>query len=285
MKKIKNSVYIENNYSGVTVGALLFSEGTVLVDAPLVPDEGRAWLAALVEAGAQGRRVLVNLDSHPDRSLGAQTLESQVITHQDTADHFNLRASIFKAVRQESGAVWENLGGLASLRWKKPDIVFDESVQLHFGGQQVDLFSMKGPGPGAIWLQSADERVVFVGDTVMRNQVPFLALADIPAWVESLDQLMSKEYKGYRIISGRSGEVKVEDVRAQKAMLKDIDGRLARLAARKMGPGEVEKLVPKLMEKYKFPVKDQALYTQRLSYGLREYYQNQVQVERKTSSK
>ena len=181
--------------------------------------------------------------------------------------------------------MWEKLGGLGSLRWKKPDIVFDESMQLHFGEQQVDLIAVKGPGPGAIWLQAANDKVVFVGDTVLRKQAPFLALADIPAWVESLDQLLSKEYKGYRIVSGRSGEVKVEDVRAQKAMLKDIEGRLARLAIRKMGLPEVDKLVPKLMKKYKFPVKDQALFTQRLGYGMREYYQNRFQGVRKAKAR
>ena len=272
MKKLKANIYIESNYSGVSVGAFLMPRRTVLVDAPLRPEEGRAWLAALDKAGANPRRLLVNLDSHPDRSLGTQTLESQVITQQETAEHFNNRAAIFKAVRQETGAVWEKLEGLNGLRWVMPQLVFEDKMQLRFGDDALSLEFKPGPSLGSSWLIAPASKVVFVGDAVTRKQASFLALADIPQWVESLDLLLSKNFSGYRIISGRGGEVKLEDVRNQRRFLKDVESRLKRLAERKAPATGVEKLVPKLMEKYKFPARVQAMNAQRLSYGLQAYY-------------
>lgn len=273
MKKLKDNIYIESNYSGVCVGAFLLPRRTVLVDAPLRPEDGRAWLEDLDKAGANPRRLLVNLDSHPDRSLGAQTLVSQVvITQQETAEHFSNRTAIFKAVKQETGAVWERLEGLNGLRWVKPQLMFEDKIQLRFGGDALSLEFMPGPSLGSSWLIAPASKVVFVGDAVARKQASFLALADIPQWVESLDRLLSKNFKGYRIISGRGGEVNLEDVRNQRRFLKDVESRLERLAKRKAPATGVEKLVPKLMEKYKFPAKVQAMNAQRLSYGLQTYY-------------
>jgi glyoxylase-like metal-dependent hydrolase (beta-lactamase superfamily II) len=275
MKKLKGNIFIENRFSGVTVGALLLSEGTVLVDAPLKPEDGRAWLVALSDVGAHPRRILVNLDSHPDRSLGAQTLDSQVVTHEKTAEHFRNRAAIFKAVRQESGADWEKLEGLGGLRWAMPSLVFSDVAQLHFGDRELRLESRPGASPGASWLVVPESKTLFVGDAVTPKQPPFLALSDIPAWVESLDVLLSKEYKDYRIISGRGGVVKLEDVRTQRRFLKDVEGRLERLSKRKANVSELDKLIPKLMVKYKYPAKFRAAHSQRLSYGLKNYFQAQ----------
>lgn len=282
MKKFKGNIFVETRFSGATVGALLLSRGTVLVDAPLKPEEGLAWLAALNEAGAHPRRLLVNLDSHPDRSLGAQTLESQVITHEKSAEHFRSRAAIFKAVRQESGAEWEKLEGLSGLRWAMPDLVFSDKIQVHYGERELHLEFRPGPSPGASWLVAPESKVVFVGDAVTPRQPPFMALGDIPDWVESLDLLFSKEYKDYRIISGRGGQVRLEDVRTQRRFLKDVETRLERLAKRKADGGEVDKLAPKLIQKYNFPAKYRALYLQRMSYGLKNYYQRQYQPDSKT---
>jgi len=275
MKKLKGNIYIENRFSGVSVGAVLLSRGTVLVDAPLKPEDGRAWLSALSDAGAHPRRILVNLDSHPDRSLGAQTLESQVVTQEKSAEHFRNRAAIFKAVRQESGADWEKLEGLGGLRWAMPSLVFSDTMQLHFGNRELRLESRQGASPGASWLVAPDSKILFVGDAVTRKQPPFLALGDIPTWVESLDVLLGKEYKDYRIISGRGGQVKLEDVRTQRRFLKDVESRLERLAKRKANVSEIDKLIPKLMLKYKFPAKLRSAHTQRLSFGLKNYYQSQ----------
>ena len=216
MKKIKANIYIESSYPGVTVGALTLPGGTVLIDAPLRPDDSLAWLSALEKVGAVGPKLLVNLDSHPDRSRGAQGLNSQVLAHEEAAKESHKRAAIFKSLKQESGAEWENLEGLSTLRWVMPNIVYTDQSQLSLNGSNVFVEAHPGPSPGASWLVLPDAKVVFVGDAVAKKEPPFLAHADIPAWLDSLSLLLAKEFKGYRIICGRGGEVKAVDVREMR---------------------------------------------------------------------
>jgi glyoxylase-like metal-dependent hydrolase (beta-lactamase superfamily II) len=273
MKKIKADIYLETKYPGVAVAAVLLDGGTVLIDSPLSPDDSRDWLAQLKKAGASERRVLVNLDAHPDRSLGAQTLGAEAVAHRDTARQFRRRASIFKALKQETGAEWEQLSGLSGLRWVMPRVLYSEQTALQFGAEEVRIEHHPGPHPGASWALLTGAKVAFIGDTVSIKQPPFLAAADIGAWVDSLDLLLSPDYKGYKLICSRGGEASTKDVREQRRFLKDVEARLGRLAQRKAKAKESEKLAPKLIQKYKYPKKYEALYSQRLKYGLKQYYE------------
>lgn len=272
MKKIKAGIFMESGYAGVTVGALLLERGTVLIDAPLKPEDGRSWLAALNKAGADSRRLLVNLDSHPDRTLGAQTLESQVMAQDQAVKQFRRRAAIFKALKQETGAEWENLTGLSGLRWVTPRVVYSDHGQIRMGDQEIVVEHHPGPSPGASWLLLPEAKVVFIGDLVAVKQAPFLSLADIDNWVDSIDLLRTKRFRGYKLVSGRSGIVKPKDLRDQRAFLRDVQARLRRIGKRKGDAKETEKLVPKLIEKYKYPAKDEKVNARRLKHGLHNYY-------------
>lgn len=273
MKRLKNQIYFETSYTGTTVGALLFSNDTVLVDAPLKPDEARAWLNDLRKAGAKPRRLAINLDSHPDRTLGTQSLEAQVLAHKETARQFRRRAAIFKALKQESGSEWEQTPGLSGLRWILPRITFSEHSLLHFDQRELRLEYHPGSSPGACWLVLPKDKVVFVGDAVVLGQPPFLAQANIPDWIDGLDLLLSRPFRGFTIISGRGGKATTRDVNAQKRMLDLVEKSLKRFSKRKStASAEIDKLANKLLAKYKAPAKRKALYLQRLKHGLHNYY-------------
>jgi glyoxylase-like metal-dependent hydrolase (beta-lactamase superfamily II) len=277
LKKLKGNIYYENSFTGATVGALLFSKDTVLVDAPLKPEDARAWLSDLNKAGAKSRRLAINLDSHPDRTLGTQTLDAQVLSHRETVRQFRRRAAIFKALKQESGADWEETPGLSGLRWVLPRITFTDHMLLHFDNQELRVEMHPGPGPGACWLISAKEKVVFVGDTVVVGGPPFLAQADIPAWLKQLDLLGSRNFRGYTIIAGRGGKAAGKDLAAMRRFLKTVEDKLRTLAKKKSAQAEIDKFAFKLAEKFKAPAKRKALYVQRLKFGLQSYFVRRYQ--------
>jgi len=272
VKKLKSNIYYESNYTGATVGALLFSKDTVLVDAPLKPEEGRAWLSNLHKAGAKSRRLAINLDSHPDRTLGTQTLDAQVLAHRETVRQFRRRAAIFKALKQESGAEWEETPGLSGLRWVLPRITFTDHTLLHFDGHELRVEMHPGPGPGACWLVSPKDKVVFVGDTLAVGEPPFLAQADIPAWLKQLDLLASRNFRGYTIIAGRGGKAAGKDIANLRRFLKTVEEKLRALAKKKSAQAEIEKLAVKLAEKFNAPAKRKVLYAQRLKFGMQNYF-------------
>lgn len=271
MKKVKKGVYFQTAYSGATLGALLFPQDTVLVDAPLRPEDGRAWLAALKEAGASPRRILVNLDAHPDRTLGAQTLAADVLAHEEIVRQLRRRAGVFKALRQETGAEWEQTPGLSGLRWIMPRITFSDTASLHFAGTDLRIEPRPGPGPGACWLLAPEQEVVFVGDALTLGEPPFLAQADIPAWLESLEALLSRHYREYAIICGRGGKATPREIKQMASLLKDLHGKLRGISRGRNAAVEMDKLAARIAERFKPTHKQRPFFVQRLRHGMQEY--------------
>lgn len=281
MDSISKQVFIEEQYPGVTLGVISNSHGLIQIDAPPSPEDGRSWRASLMGMGGGAERVLINLDSHPDRTLGVRAMDCSVIAHEKTAQVFRNRPSTFKAQSDETGAVWETLPGLTGIRWVPPEITFTHIMTLHWGDTPILLESHPGPHPGAIWVILPEEEVVFVGDAILKNQPPFLAQANIPIWLESLELLQGKDYSNFTVISGRDGAVSAAVIKNQVDFLKDLHKRLENLSKRKQKPDMTDNLIQPLVSKFKAPAARQKQFSERLQYGLRHYYQRHYQASAK----
>ncbi len=179
MHAITKTVYIEDQYPGVVLGVILRPRGLIQVDAPPSPEDGRTWRATLMNLNAGPERVLINLDAHPDRTLGARAMDCTVIAHEKAAQLFRTRPTTFKAQGEETGSEWEDIAGLGSVRWAPPEISFGEQLTMHWEGSPVVIESHAGPSVGAVWVCLAEEKIVFIGDAVVKGQPPFLAMSDL----------------------------------------------------------------------------------------------------------
>jgi glyoxylase-like metal-dependent hydrolase (beta-lactamase superfamily II) len=274
MQEIKPGIYYENGYPGVTLGALTPERGTILIDAPLRPEDSRSWRATLHNRSSGMERILIYMDAHPDRTIGARALESTVIAHQYTALVFGDRPTTFKGQNPDIGAEWETCDDLANTRWAQPDITFTKQMCLNWGDKEIILEHHPGPAPGAIWVIIPQSQVMFIGDAVLVNQPPFLENADLYAWMDAVELLLSPLYKRYIFISGREGPVSHKDIQTQRHYLKKITDALEKLAQRGALPDDTQDLIPDLLKKLSFSVERKALYAQRLRYGLHNYYTN-----------
>lgn len=272
MDAIANNVYIEERYLGVTLGVITQPRGLIQIDAPPSPEDGRAWRASLMGMGNGPERVLINLDAHPDRTLGVRAMDCTVIAHEKTAQAFRNRPTTFKAQGDETGANWESLSGLGSVRWAPPEISFVDRMTIHWSDTPILLESRPGPSAGAIWVHLPAEKIVFIGDAVLKGQPPFLANADLPQWIETLKMLQEPEYKGYTIISGRGGVVNQQVVRSQLETLKRINDRVEKLGKKKPAAPATDKLADQILKDFKVPAARQRQYLHRLRYGLHHYY-------------
>jgi glyoxylase-like metal-dependent hydrolase (beta-lactamase superfamily II) len=271
MQEITKNIYIEDQFLGVTLGVIVTPRGLIQIDAPPSPEDARSWRASLMNLGGGIDRLLINMDAHPDRTLGARAMDCTVVAHEKTALIFRTRPSTFKAQGEETGADWESIPGLGSVRWAPPEISFLDQMSLHWGTSPVLLESHAGPSNGSIWVRMPVEKVVFVGDMIMKNQPPFLAGSNLKAWLESLNLLLESEYKGYTFISSRGGVVTPTVIKAQYDFLKHIHDKLSKSTSKKPNPAAVEKMVASLLTWFKAPAARQKQFAQRLRYGLMHY--------------
>ena len=271
MQEIVKNIYIDDQFPGVTLGAIVTPRGLIQIDAPPSPEDARSWRASLMSLGGGMERVLINMDAHPDRTLGARAMDCIVIAHEKTTSIFRARPGTFKAQGEETGADWESIPGLGSVRWALPEISFSEQMSLYWGNSPVWLEHHAGPASGSIWVHLPEEKILFVGDSVLKNQPPFLAGSNLKSWLESLNQLLDSKYKGYTLISSRGGIINNTVIKNQYDFLKHVSDKLNKITTKKPNPATVEKLVTSLLTWFKAPAARQKQFAQRLRYGLLHY--------------
>src|SRR5512143_2011023 len=148
MQQIAENIYLEDQFPGVTLGAINLPHGLIQIDAPPSLDDNRTWRATLLNLGGGVERILINLDAHPDRTLGARAMDCTVIAHEKTAQAFRNRPNTFKPQVEETGADWEQFFGLSSVRWAPPEITFTERLVVQWSDHPVVLEHHPGPSAG-----------------------------------------------------------------------------------------------------------------------------------------
>ncbi|MCU0487920.1 MAG: hypothetical protein MUE67_03095 [Anaerolineales bacterium] len=271
MQQIARGIFYEDTYLGVTLGGLVFSYGTIMIDAPLRAEDARVWRSALLNQRGGSNRVLVNLDGNPDRTLGAKAQECTIIAHHKTAQMYRNRPTIFKGQNTPSGSAWEYYNEAIGLRWAPPDITFSHRMSLQWGGPEVVIEHHPGPMAGAVWAIIPAEKVIFVGDSLTVNQPPFFANAEFGEWIESLE-ILSARFGDFEIIAGRGGKASKKIIGDQIQILKNASKGIERLVKRNAGPEATEELIQPVLSEYTYERETEEQYTQRLRYGLFQYY-------------
>lgn len=273
MQEIADRVFIETHYPGVTLGAISREHGLILVDSPFRQDDTRSWRAALHNLGNGIARILVQMDAHIDRSMGAKAMECTILSHIEAANVFQNRPASIKAQAVDAGAEWESYNGLGSIRWGTPHITFSDHMYLHWDPNLVEIEYRPGIADGSIWVDLPVEKVLFLGDAVLSKQSPFLSDANLPLWIDHLKSLFSKKYQDYFLVSGRDGLVTLDDAHNLIEFLSEVNEKIQDLAVQKSTLEAVGKLVPDLMKKLTYlPAKHYVLHEKRLTYGLQMYY-------------
>lgn len=274
MEEIRKQVFIEDGYPGVVVGAICSERGTFLVDAPFRGVDQDHWRRAVARLdGHVGKyRMLLILNTHIDRTLGVRSMESVLVGQENSVSILENRPTAARSQEIDAGADWEPFDLPSNIRWVLPEMTFSQSLSIYWGEIPLLLEHHPGAHLAGSWLKLENEKVVFVGDSVVIHQPPFLAFADLDAWVADFDLLLSEEYKGYKIVSGRNGVVHPRSIEKARETLLNIKGAVEAFAAEK---GEIEDLlaeVPALLKPLNFTKSLTQLYHNRLSWGLEHYY-------------
>ena len=273
MHTAKPGIFYEDAYPGPTIGAILLPRGMIFIDTPLRPEDGQRWKSTLLNR-SQGtiHRLLICLDDHPDRTIGANGMNCPILTHKDATVTLMDYSSIFRGQLPESGSLWEKYPETTGLQWVVPDISFTDRLKLHWGEESTVIEHHPGPRPGASWVIVPDQKVVFIGDAAVARGTPFLGKSNLPQWIDTQELLLKAEFKDYLIISGRGGKITVDEIKEQRKALRKIMRRIEKFAGKKASPEEVADLADHYLDDFSFPKKDRDFYHQRLEHGLYQYY-------------
>ena len=266
MQKLAPKVFLENKYIGVNLGLVVTSEGLLLVDSPLHPEEVKEWWKVVSERGRP--KFLILLDSHPDRVLGSRTLKLPAIAQDQTLKTIREWADTFKGNAHPIGAEADLLKRITGVNNAIPEITFSERMVIHMGGKEIIFLHRPGPRPGSMFMVIPDLSVVFVGDTVTIDEPPYVGVSDIEAWLNSLDELRGSDMKSYTLISSCGGRINRKDINHMARFLRKVQSRVEKLNDEKSRNEEMERLAIDLMGDFSIRAMREDLILKRLKTGL-----------------
>ncbi len=268
MQKIGKDIYVESSFPGVTVAAIVTSEGVVLIDAPTHPADAQLWRLRVRELTDRPVRYLVLLDHHRDRAMTASLFGAPVIAHDLTLERMRLWPEQFKPLLPETGADAEWVNDWGGARLALPTLTFTEQMRLSLGGKDLHLTHRPGSAPGALWVEVPEADAVFVGDSVALKAPPFLAEADLEAWVATLTDLRKKKAVGRVVVPGRGGLSNKQAIKPAEDFLRLVRRRLDAFSKGKKGRADLEKVAIELVEWFPANTDLRDHYLRRLAFGL-----------------
>ena len=197
-ERVADDIYVFTSdlYVSVTAGAIFTSQGVVVIDTLLFPQETGELLDLVRRKSKNGVLCVINTQSHSDHVYGNYLFDgAEVIAHE------LCRQTLQKRGEEELNEAKEQIPELAEVQLRLPSMTFTKELTLRLGNKTLRLMHTPGTTPDSIVVYVRENRVLFAGDTVM--PVPYIVDGDRLELKESLRAI--SELSLDNIVQGHGG--------------------------------------------------------------------------------
>lgn len=234
---IKDNLYAVTDLGGGNIAFLVTDEGIIVVDATYLPSVANKLVSVIQKVSDKPIKYLILTHSHGDHINGIAGLSDdiKIIAHKNlTANNMNfteartvnLAENVFppyltslknqmdsitdknseeyQVLEQTYNANNEYFTGLKTIKFREPEITFNDKYELELGGEKIIL---EYPGAGHtndnIIVRFPRHNAIHTGDLIFNGTVPYVIVehgANVHNWVKILDQLYAENFS--HVITG-----------------------------------------------------------------------------------
>jgi glyoxylase-like metal-dependent hydrolase (beta-lactamase superfamily II) len=198
-ERVTEDIYVFSSslYVQVTAGLVVTTEGIVVIDTLLYPEETLQMKQFIEKRLKQPVIYVINTHHHADHTTGTCFFEdAQVISYRLCRNLLNTRG------RESLARTKENAPDMIDVDLVLPHIVFDDKMILQLGNKTFHLEHMPGHSDDSIVVWVEQDNVLFAADTIM--PVPYFVDGSYQNFLDSLSKLATRSFEN--IIQGH-GEV------------------------------------------------------------------------------
>lgn len=199
-ERVADDIYVFTSelYAQVTAGAIITSEGAILIDTLVFPEEARAIKHFVENRLGCPVRYIINTHYHADHTYGTCFFpDAQVIAHARCYELLDTRG------RQGLAVAQQNSNELRDVSIVLPHLVFDSgTLSVRLGNKTIELRHSPGHSPDSIVCLVKEDRVLFAADTLMA--LPYFVDGNYDDFVASLHALQNGGFEN--VVQGH-GEV------------------------------------------------------------------------------
>lgn len=180
-ERVTENVYVFTSeaYAQVTAGAIITSEGAIVIDTLPFPRETREMIDFLNGETSRGIRYVINTHHHADHVYGNYLFKDADIVSGDRCREV-MRKSGEKNLAEAKSQTPE----LAEVHLRLPNITFPDKMSLFLGDRVMRLIALPGHTADGIGVYVEGDKILFAGDAVM--PLPYIFWGDRAVMQETL---------------------------------------------------------------------------------------------------
>jgi cyclase len=275
VQELAPNIFVEMSFRLVNVGAILTDDGFVLIDTPPYPEDARYWRDQLAAVATKPILAIINTDGHRDRIFGNGWFNPNVVVaHDETIVQLKNVPNTF--IESTIDALTHNALGrnsFAGIQLSLPTVGFTHKMQLRYGNWSIPLLGMAGPSTGSLWVHLPEQRILFVGDSVITDQHPFITSSCTKTWLENLSVLRRARFAADYIVPGRGPIVGKSATEPISNYLRVARRRVQSLYRLGRPRADTTTLVPELLELFPYDENDLDQVQRRIKAGLDRIYE------------
>jgi len=190
--ELETGVYARLHAGLTNAGIIIGDNGVLVIDSLRVPSFARDLIQDVRHITSKPIQYVIDTHAHWDHSWGNEEFpEATIIGHENCYNEM---------VDVEWNRQWRDKVIAANDPWSEeahlvnitpPNLTFETSMQLRFGGRAIDLkYFGKAHTSGDIFIFLPAERIAFTGDVAMDRGVPFLGDSYPAEWPGTDDRLV-----------------------------------------------------------------------------------------------
>lgn len=227
---------------------LITSEGVVVIDTRVTPDEASKVLAEIRKRTDLPILYTINTHYHGDHTFGNQIFKGSraIIAHE------NVRKSLMGSSGKDHLDFFKtmNIPGMDETVITPPNMIFKEKMEIFVGGYHLRLIHARGHTDGDLFIYIKELRTLITGDLVFNGKIPYMGDANVDEWLSALTYLGDLDAEIYIPGHGDPGGKPVF-LAMQHYMLK-LKGMVLKQLENGKSLKETQDVVrPALTEKYK----------------------------------
>lgn len=198
-ERVTENVYVFTSeaYAQVTAGAVVTSEGTVVIDTLPFPRETREMIDFLRGESRRGIRYVINTHHHADHVYGNYLFEEADIVASEKC-----REVMRKTGEKNLAEAKQQTPELTEVVLRLPNIAVPDKISIYLGDRVLRLMPLPGHTPDGIGVYVEGDKILFSGDAVM--PLPYIFWGDRVTLQETLKMLKGMNLEN--IVQGH-GEV------------------------------------------------------------------------------
>ncbi len=199
VQEIAPGVFVGTEVTGANYGLVQTGAGSVLVDAPWVPSEARAWRAEVERLSPHGVAYRILTDYHLDHILGSQFMPPGLtIAHESAWKHlkgFDHETIVQRAVEHAQALALDLEAQLAGVSVVMPEITVGAAMALWCQEHCIEVIHFGGHTPATLGVYLPEQGVLFTGDLVVNGRHPYMADAQSREWIASLERIRGMDVR------------------------------------------------------------------------------------------